>query len=318
MKASGVCLSLRIIQFIIAMRSVKPFAFVLLLLTGCAGTNGPAVDRGKNPPVTPLAKPEGGKGFQIYMPPFDIQPDEEKEIFIYKNSPVQSTQYVNKVEFSMREGSHHFVLYTLNGATEQVIDGQVRTDIESEMQRPSREFVFGAQTSHAVYNFPPGVAMQMNAGDGLDLNAHYVNPTTELYQGEAYINLHTIPQSEVQHVAQPMLRADQGFSIPPQSTYTRTKNWGSFGKRTHLSLLTSHAHKRMLSFKIFKISGGDTTQIYQTLNWHEPDVIAQDMVFEANDHIYSETTWLNTTDQTIRFGFSSEDEMNVIYGYYWQ
>ena len=300
------------------MRSLASLAIAFLFFSGCAASNGPSVDGGKNAPVTPLAKPEAGKGFQIYMPPFDIAPEEEKEIFVYKNSPVQSTQFVNKIEFSMREGSHHFVLYTLNGMIEQVSDGQVRTDIESEMQRQTREFVFGAQTSQAIYNFPPGVAMQMNAGEGLDLNAHYVNPTTELYKGEAYINLHTIPQSEVQHIAQPMLSVDQAFSIPPHSTYTRTKNWGAFGRRTHLFLLTSHAHKRMLSFKIFKISGGDTTQIYQTLNWHEPDVVAQDIIFEPSDQIYSETTWRNNSDQPINFGFSSEDEMNVIYGYYWQ
>jgi hypothetical protein len=300
------------------MRSLKTCTLALLLFTGCAASSGPATDAGKNSPVTPLAKPEAGKGFQIYMPPFDIPAEEEKEIFIYKNSPVQSTQFVNKVEFSMREGSHHFVLYTLNGAQEQLTDGQVRTDIEQEMQRQTREFVFGAQTERTVYDFPPGVAMQMNAGEGLDLNAHYVNPTNELYRGEAYINLYTVPPAEVQHIAQPMLRVDQGFTIPPQSTYTRAKNWGAFGKRTHLFLLTSHAHKRMLSFKIFKISAGDTTQVYETYNWHEPDVLAQDIVLEPYDQIYSETTWMNTTDQPITFGFSSEDEMNVIYGYYWQ
>jgi hypothetical protein len=300
------------------MRSLKPLACALLLLTGCAASNGPVVDNAKNPPATPLAKPEAGKGFQIYMAPFEIAPEEEKEVFIYKNSPITERQFINKVEFSMREGSHHFVLYTLNGAMEGLTDGQVRTNIEQEMQRQTRSFVFGAHHEQTTYNFPPGVAMVMEPGQGLDLNAHYVNPTNELYKGEAYINLYTVPQSEVEHVAIPKLDVDTKFSIPPHSTYTRKYNWGAFGKRTHLFLLTSHAHKRMLSFKIFKIHSGDTTQIYETRNWHEPDVSAEDIIFEPNDMIYSETTWRNESDQAVRFGFSAEDEMNVIYGYYWQ
>ena len=294
----------------------------ILVLSGCASssTNGPVVDNATNAPVTPLAKPAAGKGFQIYLPPFEIEPETEKEIFIYKNSPVQSTQYVNRVEFSMREGSHHFALYTLNGPWEQLQDGQIRSNVEGEMQRQTRQFVFAAQTEQATFDFPPGVAMKMEAGDGLDLNSHYVNPTTGLYKGEAYINLYTVPASEVQHEAIPMLEADLGFSIPPQSTYTRSLVWKTFARRTHLFLLTTHAHKRMLKFEVFKIDGatGDTTRIYRTLNWHEPDVVAEDMIFEPGDQIYSETTWRNTTDQTINFGFTSEDEMNVLFGYYWE
>lgn len=295
---------------------------VLLCISGCSSsTNGPVLDNAKNPPLTPLEKPLASEGFQIYMEPFEIPAETEKEIFKYKKSPVNSTQFVNKVQFRMRQGSHHFVLYTVNGVQEGLVDGAIRTDVEAEMQRPSRQFVFGAQTPNAEFTFPPGVAMRMNAGAGLDLNAHYVNHSSDLYKGEAYINLFTVPESQVQHVAQPLLNADMSFTIPANTqSYTRSYNWGAFDRRTHLFLLTSHAHKRMLMYKVFKISAasGDTIQIYNTFNWHEPDVVSTDIIFEPGDELYSETTWRNETDKPIAWGSTSEDEMNVIYGYYWQ
>lgn len=300
------------------MRRLFP-SILAVCLAACASVQEPVTDPALNPALTPLPKPATGEGFQVYMPAFEIPAGSEREVSIYQNSPVTGTQWVKGVQFRMREGSHHFILYTLDGEAENIAQGSIRSDVEFEMKRSTRTFVFGVQTPEATYNFPPGVAVRVEPGEGIDMNAHYVNNSTGLYKGEAYVNLYTTPESEVTHEAIPMLEADISFTIPPNTTYTRKKNWGPFGKRTHLVIFTTHAHKRMKSFRVFKITPAkDTTLLYQSFNWHEPPVLTEEIVFQPTDVLYSETTWHNETSQPIRFGYTSEDEMNVLLGYYWQ
>lgn len=38
---------------------------------------------------------------------------------------------------------------------------------------------------------------------------------------------------------------------------------------------------------------------------------------EPEDELVSQTIWKNETNEPVRFGFTSEDEMNVLVGYYW-
>jgi len=266
--------------------------------------------------LEPLPVPE--QGFQLHLQPFSISPTSEREIYVYENNPSTTEQYVNKVKVRMREGSHHFILYTFNGEFYNVKPGEVRPHTDKEMQEP-RNFLFGAQTPEAEYAFPDSIAVKVAPNTGFDLNSHYVNQTTKDYQGEAYINVYTVPKEQVKHVAQPFLWVDNGFTIPPHSSTTRTYEWQTFTKPTHYIVLSSHAHKRMTSFKIF-IKGGprDSEMIYDNSDWQTPTVLTNEIILNPGEKLRSETTWYNESDKPIQFGFTSEDEMNILVGYYWQ
>jgi hypothetical protein len=271
--------------------------------------------------LIPLPPPPLDSGFQLHLPPFSIPPGNEREVFTYVDPRLPTTEWVKSLDFRMREGSHHFILWTLDGQSEGVTDGETRDRTDLEMDRPTRRFVYGAQTPEVHYAFPDGVALPIDPSHGFDLNSHYVNTTSETFFGEAYINVWTVPQSQVQHVAQSFLDGDfdPSFVIPSHKTVVRTMNWGGFSQPTHLFLLSSHAHARMLSFKIFlRRANGNVTQIYESDDWHKPIVSSMDLLLEAGDVVFSETTYKNDTDHDIHFGYTSEDEMNVVYGYYWQ
>jgi hypothetical protein len=264
--------------------------------------------------LSPLPKPE--HGFQLHMAPFDIAPGSEREIFVYQSNPNTDTQYVNSAEVSMREGSHHFILWSVDGAQNGLPEGVVRDRTDNEMKL-ARDIVGGSQTLYSNLQLPKGVAVALAPQKGFDFNSHYVNPSGDIYHGEAYVNLHTIEKSQVEHVAQPFLWYDASFSIPPHATYTRQKYWDPFADSTHLLVLASHAHKRMVSFKIWR-NGPDGELLYENTEWREPPLAQYDLLFEPGEQLYSETTWMNETSHPITFGFTSEDEMNIIAGYYWQ
>jgi hypothetical protein len=274
------------------------------------------VDDGSQQPIVALPVPAADSGFQLHMPAFDIQPGTEREIFRYVNNPNSGIVYVRSMDVRMREGSHHFVLWNVNGASQGLSDGALRERSDNEMNRP-RDFVNGAQTLEFHYDFPPGIAIAIPPYQGFDLNSHYVNPTSHVMHGEAYVNMYTMPAKDVKHVAQPFLVADQSFTIPANQTYTRSYHWQKATDTTHLIMLTSHAHKHMTDFKVW-INSPTGKPLYETDDWHEPAVIALDTILKPGDALYSETTWKNDGNTPLHFGFTSEDEMNILLGYTWK
>ena len=272
--------------------------------------------------LIPLDPPPSGQGFQLHLAPFSIPAASEREIFSYKDANLTQVQWAKFFDIRMRQGSHHFILWTLDGPQEGVTNGEVRDRSDNEMNRPTRSYIFGAQTPDAHYTFPEGVALPLTPGKGFDLNSHYVNTTNGTYFGEAYINVGTVSADSVKHIATPFLQGDfnSGFVIPAHGSNVRKYYWPAFTDTTHLFLLSSHAHARMTSFDIYAVRNGSTTKepIYHNADWHEPVTAQLDLLLMPGDRIYSETAYTNNTDSDIHFGYTSQDEMNVVLGYYWQ
>jgi len=85
--------------------------------------------------------------------------------------------------------------------------------------------------------------------------------------------------------------------------------------------LFSHTHKLSEKFEIL-IKGGTRNGeiIYTSTNWEHPAKIdfANPIALKAGEGLTSRITYNNYTDQTIRFGFTSDDEMGIIFGYYYE
>src|SRR5687768_9156571 len=115
--------------------NMKSKLFLLVLCTlamaACKTVGGP-IDPGTPYVFAPLDAPPAGEGFQIYLPPFKIAPADEREIFQYKSSGQTERVYIDSLHIRMREGSHHIILYTLNGDVEGLADGEIREHSESE------------------------------------------------------------------------------------------------------------------------------------------------------------------------------------------
>lgn len=272
----------------------------------------------------PLPPPQNG--VQLHVRPFAIDPGREREIFVFERISAQETLYVSKVEIKMREGSHHFILYKYAGTDLGV--GQVR-DLEGslpqEMFRIGREYTIGSQTPLLSYELPSNVVIPLSPSQGFDLNTHYVNKGTEVATGEVYINLHTVPRTDSTKIARPIFDNYVGFRLPPQqrTTVTRTTTVSTPAK---IFMLSSHTHKRGESFKIFLVGGPyHGTLVYENTSWdHPPNVRYPNTAFPRIIDVQSgwgyriEVVYNNDTDRTLTFGLTSEDEMCIVLGLYYE
>jgi len=86
-------------------------------------------------------------------------------------------------------------------------------------------------------------------------------------------------------------------------------------------MLTSHNHEMGEKF-IIKIKGGsrDGEVVYESTDWAHPLVkdFSTPISLKKGEGLTSVVTYNNKTAKAITFGLLSTDEMNIIFGYYYE
>ena len=302
------------------------------------------------------APPPPGQGYQLHLPPFKIDPGTEREIFYAtqiqdaNGQPVEGDIFINKVEIFYPSGSHHFILYRLteegliNGIPEiGVVPGIGVNPADMNKYREldtadpqalgnfgiDRLFVVGTQTDDTVFDFPDGVALRLPGDTVYDLNSHYINLLgDEVLLGETYVNLWTIPEEEVRYEAVEIFVSNREINVPPGATRVAKMDWyiedelqrrgHSPGTAVNVFLLTSHMHRHGELFEINQMSTGEL--LHRSVAYDDAPVTLYEprVVLESDDGLTFYCTHNNyDTDAPLRFGLSSEDEMCIIFGYYY-
>ena len=277
---------------------------------------------------------EGKTGFQLKVDRFIVPPNFEREIFVRR--PLNNTDaiYVSRIKLKSRANSHHLVVYDFRSKLLLPNMDELRdlrnTDnslnINTVLQMSNHIFLGGGTDPNSDYSFPEGTALKLPANSSVDLNPHYFNKTKDNLYGENYVNLYTIPQSQVKNVVSMIDFNNSSFSLPANQTTIITKDFFNFdgfvkgsGKSVMIVSLTSHTHERGKLFQI-KIKGGtrDGEVIYEDNDWAHPKVInyAKPIALKEGEGLTSVVTYVNNTNKTLSFGLTSEDEMDIIFGYY--
>lgn len=275
--------------------------------------------------IVSLTPPE--QGFQLHIGPFEVKPGTEREIFNYQPFSNSADIFVRSFEVSMSPGSHHFILYRFeeDDRPEPWVfrdvykeNGNIRWSTLKSMRR--RIFILGSPYRFHDYSYPEGVALRLPPNDGLDLNTHYINRHSHSIEGEVWVNVHTVPPSEVLHEARPLYLESQDIELPAHQITTLEKSF-LFDQRRYIFFLFSHAHKHNTSFSVYLIGGPrDGELVYFTRDWEHPYYLNPDppLIVEAGQGLRAVATYENTTDKKIKFGLSGEeDEMMIISGAYY-
>jgi Copper type II ascorbate-dependent monooxygenase, C-terminal domain len=279
----------------------------------------------------PLPAPEPGKGLQIVIPTFSVVPNFEREFFVYKKLGNDQPIFVDRFEIKMRQNSHHFILYDFNAYLPEFLrpaEGVVRDirnpdgslNIGNVLAMPYHVFIMGTQAPYLDYHFPEGVAVAFAAGALADFNSHYVNKQATEIPGEVYVNLHTVDAANVVKLAKAINLPNQNIILPANQRTTVTKAF-QFDYPLSVISITSHTHKLAEKFMV-KINGGTRhgETVYTNLDWKHPGFVTftPPIALQAGEGLTSVITYNNTTSKTVSFGLTSEDEMGIIFGYYYE
>ncbi|MBC8156258.1 MAG: hypothetical protein H7Z72_25510 [Bacteroidetes bacterium] len=276
----------------------------------------------------PMAAPTAGTGYQLKLDRFDVNPNFEREIFVHRAVGNPTEIYVNRIVSQSRPNSHHLVLYGFRNRAVLPAMNQVRDlrnpdnslNRQTTLSMANHIFLGGGTESNQDYTFPTGMALKFPANYSIDVNAHYFNKTNTVLYGENYVNLYTTAPATVQHVVQELDLGNQGIDVPAGQRKTFTKSW-TFDQPRRVVMLTSHNHKLGEKF-IIRIKGGsrDGQVVYESTDWEHPLIknFTPALILAKGEGLTSEITYYNNTTQTVRSGLTSDDEMGIIFGYYYE
>lgn len=276
----------------------------------------------------PLDIPENG--IQFHVGPFDVPANTDKEILIYQLLNNDEPIYITEVEFSMKSGSHHFLLYNFRDdipnyympvpdRIREVYNADGSYNYSTLLPMQYHQFVSGTQWPRMRYAFPQGVALRVPANSGFDLNSHYANKTNETIQGEVYANIYTTAEENVVHVAEILNLNNNDLHIPAKKVTTIKKTF-SFNNERTVFQLWSHAHAHMTEFKVYAVGGDHNGElVYVSYDWEHPPILKLEppLVIPAGGGLRLETTYDNQEDRDIGFGLRSTDEMMILFGAYY-
>ena len=285
------------------------------------------------PDFGPLEVPENG--IQIHLPPFDVPPQFERELFYYVEIDTQDYLYINRITTTMRPGSHHFIVYTFDDVNPNFLPNEgIYRDIRNFngttnngvlFQMQYHQFISGTQTRLFDYTFPEGVALKIDPSFGFDLNSHYANYSNDTIVGEVYNNFYFSDLEDVNHIAEILQFVNDDIYLPPnQETTLTAKYWieDEYGESINVFQLFSHAHKLNTQFNMYKIKQDDQSfreLIYLSYDWEHPPIMKFDppLHFNVNEGIEMEATYYNDTEDVVEWGLLSVDEMMIAFGLFY-
>ena len=319
-----------------------------------AGIGDLAVLRDPEETFQPPPAPPIGQGYQLHLPPYKIEPGTEREVFYAtqikdeNGDPIEGDIFINRYEIFYPTGSHHFILYRLTEAaiSEGIIHagsipgiGVNPTDVFRELDPDDpqalgnigthRFFVAGTQTDDFSFEFPEGVALRLPGDTRFDLNSHYINLLgTETLIGEVYINLYTLLPEEVKYEAIEIFVSNTDINVPPGLTRVAKMDWyiedelerqGTAPDAVlNIMMLTSHMHRHGELFEITQMS--TDALLHRSVAYDDAPITFYNppLVLDATDGLSFQCAHNNyDRDVPIEFGFTSEDEMCLIVGYYY-
>jgi hypothetical protein len=275
----------------------------------------------------PVLAPD--EGLSVRLGPFEVPAQFEREFFYRIPDDFTETRLVKRTTMSMASGSHHFIVYSYPESTPdsrlpypglirdlRKPNGNLDTNVLRQMQ--DQVFLSGTQWPRMDYQFPDGVALELAAGTIFDMNPHYVNRTDEVTTGEVHVNFEYADPAEVQNVARVLQLNNLDFVLPPRAITTVTKTFLA-DEALQVFQLFSHAHEHMLDFRVEMVGtarAGET--VYLATDYEHPPILEVDPPLRvgAGEGFRLIATYDNWTDYPLSFGFRSEDEMMILFGYY--
>ena len=125
--------------------------------------------------------------------------------------------------------------------------------------------------------------------------------------------------SEIEKTVKILQWNHNDFVLPANEITTLEKTFYA-EERMYIIQLFSHAHEHNLEFAVEVVGGAkDGELIYVSYDWEHPPILELDppLVLEEGEGLKLIATYDNWTDEELTFGLLSEDEMMILFGYYY-
>lgn len=286
--------------------TLRPLFAALLLLGACGddggGTTPGDPDAGVDAPNVDAPIPTGYT--RLIGRSWSLQPGQNDTYRCVRFTLTEDT-YITNIMAQAPLGTHHTVLSIASGSAAGP-DGEQDCGVNTL----GMVMLYASGVGTAPLDFPEGVGIRVRAGQQIHLNLHLYNTSDEVLTGESAI---LVKQSSTPPaiLAENVFAGSFQINIPPMTT--RTVTGGCTATRDYtLFALWPHMHQVATHQKVELVRGGTPTVLHdEPFNFAEQDYYLQEPAVQVQqgDQIRVTCTYVNTTNRTITFGDSSDQEM---------
>jgi hypothetical protein len=289
--------------------------------------------KGKDDTYGNHAPPAAGQGFQIYVGKILVPPAHEDYYYLKYNPRLTSSIEIPKVHTMLPRGTHHFVIFKFQpGQSTSYAEG-----LRPEAQSSHASVLDGIGTGPNLweYDLPPNSAYFWEQNTVLDLNLHIQNGLADTVVGaDLYINVYTQPLGTAANFMLIRNYPVETIVIPPDNQeheFVEVANDTNETRYWMVWQLYGHTHKYGTDYDIFVRNPNGTmgSQEYESwysyeqgfnVGYHRYGVDAtfryypDDALLQVDPRLgwIHRARYKNTTQDTVRWGLTSEEEMMVM------
>jgi hypothetical protein len=298
--------------------------FLLAAAVLCVVACGHASPSSSSSPQVEAGVPAG----TTYTLTFDagtVQPGEEHTKCVVLRLGNAESVHIGSIHNTLSDGSHHMIVYRSTATTEQAtpFDCVPFTDTLDPSKGTT---LMVTQKKDDTLQLPPGVGFTIDANQMIRIELHWINPTQQPLDVKATTSFITMDDSQFQNEADFLFIGDPDITLPPNSSTTLGPIFFQLPPEyagVQFFAITGHEHQLGTDVRVAVSTGPNDpgTSVYDVPGWlwSEPATVqhAPPFTVPANGGFTFSCDWTNTTNNTVSFGESANDEMCFFWAYYY-
>ena len=169
------------------------------------------------------------------------------------------------------------------------------------------------------FSYPEHIGVRIPAGTLLLINAHYINATGKVLEPEIAINLHTVPEKELEQEGGLIFWYNPFIKVPANGE-SETPASCPIDDDIHITNAQSHMHRRGVDYAATIIDpDGERNMFYASDRWEDVMVESYEPSLEvpAGSRVEWRCGYENKSGTEIYQGARSTDEMCMLIGAYY-
>ena len=238
---------------------------------------------------------------------YTVQPSEEKRYYCFTTRlPADQDVFVTAITPTYGKATHHLgVYYTLADEPDGVFDCP-------QLVKQTWIPLYGGGIESGTLAAPPGAAFHLKAGQQILVQLHLLNATTAVVTDKATITFDTTMNSDATPAGM-FGMTDTQISLPPQAASDVSMNC-QVGEDMSVFAVFGHMHQLGTRIELSRTNG--SMLFGESWDFNNQPTIPQLFQLSQGDQLTLHCHYQNTSDATVAYGESSNDEMCAFVLYY--